>query len=246
MKLQIETNRRVESFDADLHNSLKISSLFNYMQDIASLHAEQLGVGYHTLQENKIFWVLSWAKVEISSLPAYGVKLKIKTWAKGKVRLFYMRDFIFYNEKGEEIIRATTAWLLLNAETKRMTDLARIGIELPSFPDEHAIEEYPQKFNFQTETTSEYNRKIYYSDIDINQHVNNARYIEFILDCYNREEHNEKKISSLTIGYKGETHFMDELKISRGPLSDNQSIDFIKAVRKEDSKDVFNALIQWK
>ena len=246
MNLQIEATRRVESFDADLHNKLKISSLFNYMQDIASFHAEQLGVGYHTLQENKIFWVLSWAKTEIQSLPSYGETLKIKTWAKGKHRLFYMRDFVFYNENSEEIIRATSAWLLLNSETKRMTDLSKIGIDLPSFPEEHAIEEYPGKFKFDVGVPSQFDRKIYYSDIDINEHVNNSRYIEFILDCYNQKEHNEKKISSLTIAYKGETHFMDELNIEKSSLSDESSADFIKAVRKEDSKEVFNALINWK
>ncbi|MDA3812019.1 MAG: thioesterase [Spirochaetaceae bacterium] len=246
MKLKFESTRRVESFDADLHNSLKISSIFNYLQDIASQHADMLGVGYNMLQENQIFWVLSWAKVEIKSLPSYGETMKIKTWAKGKERLFYMRDYIIYNDKGDELVKATSAWLLLDAKTKRMTDLSKIGLELPSFPEEHALKEYPGKFNYPMDGATHYDRKIFYSDIDINQHVNNARYIEFILDCYNQNEHNEKKVSSLTIGYKGETHFMDELEIFRSTLPEKKSTDFIKAVRKEDSRDIFNALIEWK
>ena len=156
MDLKIKTTRRVESFDVDLHNKLKISSIFNYMQDIASFHADSLGVGYKALQENKIFWVLSWARVEIESLPSYGETLKIKTWAKGKKRLFYMRDFIISDENDQEIIKATTAWLLLDAQTKRITDLIKKNLKLPSFPDEHAIEEYPGKFNFSLHETQEY------------------------------------------------------------------------------------------
>lgn len=240
MKLQIERIRRVESYDIDLHNNLKISSLFNYMQDAASFHAEELGVGYHTLQEHNIFWVLSWVKVEIVNLPSYGETVNIKTWAKGKNRLFYMRDFIFYDENGNEIIRATTAWLLLNSETKRISDLNKIGLVLPYFPEENAIDEYPGKFNFETKEEHFFLRKIYYSDIDINQHVNNARYIEIILDCYNKKEHNDKKIHSLTISYKGETHFMDELEIKKSSIVGRDSSDLIKAVRKEDYKEVFN------
>ncbi len=245
MELQIERTRRVESFDVDLNNRLKISSLFNYMQDTASFHAEKLGVGFETLQENNNFWILSWAKIEIVGLPSYNDTIKIKSWAKGKKRLFYMRDFILYNGNNEILIKATTAWLLLNSETKRISDLNRIGIKLPIFPDEHAIEEYPGKFNFQTDKEESFLRRIYYSDIDINQHVNNARYIEIILDCYNREEHQNKKIKSLTISYKGETHFMNELEIERSSLTDQESTDFIKAWRKGDSKEIFNALIEW-
>jgi len=245
MELKIETTRRVESFDADLHNKLKISSIFNYMQDIASFHADELGVGYKALQENKIFWVLSWAKVEIKKLPSYGETMTIKTWAKGKERLFYMRDFLIYNENGDEIIKATSAWLLLDAATKRMTDLKKVGLNLPSFPDEHAIREFPGKFNFPHEEGQPFNRRIFYSDIDINKHVNNSRYLEFILDCYSQEEHEEKTISSVTIAYKGETHFMDELIITRSKLTEQTNCDLLKAVRDSDSREIFNCLIKW-
>jgi len=246
MELKIETIRRVESFDADLHNKLKISSVFNYMQDIAAKHADDLGVGYRVLLENQIFWVLSWAKVEVKKLPSYGESVKIKTWAKGKNRLFYMRDFLIYNDRDEEIIKATSAWLLLDAKTKRMTDLTKIGMELPSFPEEHAIDEYPGKFNFLTNEEKLFRRKVFYSDIDINKHVNNSRYLEFILDCYNQSEHDKKEIKTVTISYKGETHFMDELTISRSSLTEESDSDILKAVRDSDSKDIFSCLINWK
>lgn len=246
MKLKIEIERRVESFDADLHNKLKISSIFNYMQDIAAKHADDLGIGYNALQENQIFWVLSWAKVEILSLPSYGDTVKIQTWAKGKNRLYYMRDFIITDNDGKEIIKATSAWLLLDASTKRMTDLTKIGLELPSFPKDHAIDEYPGKFKFQINEETNYMRKIMYSDIDINKHVNNSRYLEFILDCYNQEEHESKEIKTVTISYKGETHFMDDLNISRSPLVERTNADLIKAIRNDDSKEIFNCILQWK
>lgn len=246
MNLKIETERRVESFDADLHNKLKISSIFNFMQDIAAKHADELGVGYHALKENNIYWVLSWAKVEIcGDLPSYGENLKIETWAKGRHKLYYMRDFLLRNAAGEVIIKGTSAWLLLDVETKRLTDLSRLGLELPVFPEERAIKEYPGKFNFSLNESAITNRKVLYSDIDLNKHVNNSRYIEFILDCYNYEEHEKGHVKSVTIAYKGETHFMDELVISRASLSENESSDFIKAIRESDDKEIFNCLIQW-
>lgn len=246
MILKIETERRVESFDADLHNKLKISSLFNFMQDIAAQHADNLGVGYNILQKHQIFWVLSWAKVTIEALPSYGDRIKIQSWAKGKNRLFYMRDFIISNDRGEEIIRATSAWLLLNAQTKRVTDLEKIGLDLSSCPKEHAIDEYPGKYNFELNNETNYMRKILYSDIDINKHVNNSRYLEYILDCYNQADHESKELKTVTISYKGETHFMDELTISRSKLTEKTNHDFIKAVRNSDSKDIFNCLLEWK
>jgi len=246
MNLKISSVRRVESFEADLHNKLKISSIFNYMQDIAAKHADDLGVGYNVLQKNNIFWVLSWAKIEIEKpLPSYGESLTIETWAKGKHRLFYMRDFLLKNSSGEILIKGTSAWLLLDARTRRLTDLNRMGLELPTFPDNHAIEEYPGKFDFALGDARRSERTILYSDIDINKHVNNSRYLEFILDCYDDKEHEKGYVKSLIISYKGETHFMDKLKISRAPLQDREKCDFISAERESDTKEIFSCLIQW-
>lgn len=246
MDLRLQQKRRVESFDADMHNQLKISSVFNYMQDIAAKHADDLGVGYHALQENKIYWVLSWAKIEITgNLPSYGETVAIETWAKKKHRLYYMRDFLFRNKDEGIIIKGTSAWLLLDSQSGRLTDLKRIGMELPSFPEEQAIEEYPAKFEYICNEPLLSERTVLYSDIDINKHVNNSRYIEFILDCYNYEEHEKQQIKALTVSYKGETHFMDKLKISRASLRDQAGSDLVKAERESDNKDIFNCLILW-
>lgn len=246
MNLKLKEERRVESFDADLHNRLKISSIFNYMQDIASKHADRLGVGFHALKEQKTYWVLSWAKVEITGdLPSYGEPVGMETWPKGKHRLYYMRDFLIRNGSGDMIAIATSAWLLINAETKGLNDLAKMGLDLPFFPDDHAVREYPGKFRFEKEMEQHSERKILYSDIDINGHVNNSRYIEFILDCYSQREHEEHTVKSITIAYKGETRFMDRLAINRSAVKDRPGSDYLQAIREDDGKEIFNCLLEW-
>lgn len=92
---------KVRSYDVDSNNRLKISSFFNYMQDAASMHAENLNVGWQALQREGLLWVLSWIKIEFENYPKFEDTVKIKTWPKGKHKLYALRDFILYNEKNE-------------------------------------------------------------------------------------------------------------------------------------------------
>ena len=51
-----EDNLKVRAYDVDFKNKLKVSSIFNYMQDAASSHADNLNVGYKQLLKEELFW----------------------------------------------------------------------------------------------------------------------------------------------------------------------------------------------
>ena len=65
MKPIWETTLKIRAFDVDANNRLKVSTIFDYFQDAASNHAEELKVGYTDLISKGYFWVLSWVKLEI-------------------------------------------------------------------------------------------------------------------------------------------------------------------------------------
>jgi len=45
-----EESFKVRTYDVDFKNQLKVNSIFNFMQDVASEHAKELGVGWNDLQ----------------------------------------------------------------------------------------------------------------------------------------------------------------------------------------------------
>ena len=54
-----EENFRMRTYECEVDGRIKIFSLMQYLQEIASLHAGQLGLGFDKLSEMNGYWVLS-------------------------------------------------------------------------------------------------------------------------------------------------------------------------------------------
>ena len=138
---QADTTFTIASYEADLDGKLSLFALFNRFQDLAGIHANHLQVGYEQLQKLKLAWILSRIHVQIRSLPNWGDTVRLATWPKGVNRLFAMRDFSLKDGKGETLVLATTAWLLVDIGKNRPQRIESLQVDLrfPGAP--HAIEE---------------------------------------------------------------------------------------------------------
>jgi medium-chain acyl-[acyl-carrier-protein] hydrolase len=246
MQTFLEETHKIRTYDVDFNNRLKVSSIFNYMQDIAAEHADRLNFGYKDLKDSGLFWVLYWVKVKFEGFPKFEDKFTIKTWAKGKYKLYALRDFLLLNEKNEIFCRATSAWLLLNADTRRITDIKNLPSYRPALENEHALKDLPSKITVENKKESVFKKHVGYSSIDINQHVNNEKYIEFILDCYPEEFHIKNQIKNLTVSFLSETKFDDWLEIYLNKNIVENNTDYIEGVNQKNQKPVFQSLIEWK
>lgn len=71
----------VDVSHVDFSQRLKLSSLFIYFQDLAVLHAENLGIGMKSmLEKHNAIWVLARMRVDINRYPVWGEKITIETW----------------------------------------------------------------------------------------------------------------------------------------------------------------------
>ena len=89
------------------------------MMETAGRHAEKLGVGVRDLHAKGLTWVLARLHVRSAHIPGAGQSVHIATWPSGRHRLFAVREFRLSDEAGAEILRATSAWALMNMETRR-------------------------------------------------------------------------------------------------------------------------------
>lgn len=118
-----EEIKAIRAYDVDFNNKIKISSVFNMLQDVASVHADQLGLGFRDLNKLDLGWVLFWVKLNIERYPAFGDSVNIKTWPRCKFKLYSMRDYSMQDDgSGNTLLNATSAWLPINTKSKRITD----------------------------------------------------------------------------------------------------------------------------
>jgi len=239
-----EKQQKLSVYEFDSENKLKINSLFNYIQDIAAEHAESLLVGRKNLEQWNLFWVLSWVKVKIVGYPKFGESIRIKTWPKRQYRLFSLRDLLFYNQNDEVFAKVSTAWLLVNAKSMRATSVESLPIPINYHSEEDALTETPDKISALSPNKQlVFEKSIKYSDIDVNKHVNNAKYVEYLFDCYSKEELEQKTIKEITLSFLSEAKFDDEISIFREKLSVTSHI--FEAYNKSNEKLIFKAIIDW-
>ena len=141
-------------------------------------------------------------------------EVNLKTWHKGVAKLFYLRDFILSDKEENPMVLATTSWLIIDLNTRRLVrnnDLALSDTTM------HAIETPADKVVVPVDVEPELVRKhpVTWSEIDTNGHVNNVKYAVWALDAVKTEDIKERPLKELLINYDAEVMPGDIVKISR-------------------------------
>jgi acyl-ACP thioesterase len=234
----------VRSYDVDSSGKLRISSLFNYYQETAGKHATHLGAGYGVLQKLGLFWVLSRAKIRIHRLPAWGESIRLTTWPKGLDGVLFMRDFQLTSDQDGPLVDSSTGWLLLDSKGYKPHLPDALPASLPPNLRGHALEEPLRKLRPFDNLKMEYERKVLPSDLDVNQHVNNARYIDWIMDCYAPDEISSRSVQAMQVNYVGEATYGNVIHLYKGE-DPSGSADYIEGVNSVRGSRVMQALIEW-
>lgn len=209
-------NFTIPCYDTDASWRLKPTSFMNLAQEAAGLHAVHLGFGYDDLIVNNTAWILSRVHIEFLDTPKWRENITLTTWHKGLDRLFYLRDFILTDGNGKERVKATTSWLVLNLETRRLVRDPQL-MEEGTVNLENAIETPADKVQLpkDVEPVLAFEHVVGYSDVDMNGHANNAMYMQWAMDAVDYDIASARPVRELTINFNHETKAGDSVALYR-------------------------------
>lgn len=241
-----EEIRRVRGSDVDFQNHLRLNALFQYMSDAALHHAEQLHLGLFDLQKAGYFWVLAWARVEMERYPAFNDNVLIQTWPLRIYKRFILREFRFNDASSGAVLgRGRTAWLIVSAESGHSVQPEASGLAFRFGDYEPIMSALPARIPIQENVVPVYSRQIRMHDIDVNRHVNNARYVEFLLDAYTPADFEGGEINTFTISFLAETRFGTKLDI-KSTRTSAPGTDYLVAAHDETGKLAVQGLVTWR
>lgn len=206
----------VPCYDTDASWRLKPTSFMNMAQEAAGRHAVYLGFGYDDLIVSNTAWILSRVHVEFVDTPKWREELTLHTWHKGLNRLFFLRDFLVTDNEGKTRVKATTSWLVLNLETRRLVRDPKL-LEEGTVCTENVIETPADKVQMPKDAVPELVRRhtVSYSDIDTNGHTNNAMYMQWAMNSVDYETASSRPVKEFTINFNHETKAGDVVDIYR-------------------------------
>lgn len=205
----------VNTYDCDFEGRWKPTAFFQVMSESAANHADLLGVGYKAMLEVGYFWVLSRFKVRFLKYPQMGDLVHLKTWPKTiQQKLFYVRDYELFDQSEEPVALATSAWLVLDAKSRRLVPPASLpGLKLPSNPEAFALDEPLEKLKMDEDGEVKIRQTASYSAIDLVGHVNNTRYIDLICDSVDIAHYQTQEFDSLQINFDKEVRLGEEVEV---------------------------------
>jgi acyl-ACP thioesterase len=255
-KQSIWTERYAVSwYDTDITKTANLAAICNYLQETAWHHADHLNFGLRKGNEFEYIWALVRLLVKIDKYPAWTDNISVKTWHRGTEGLFAMRDFEILDASQNRIGCATSQWFILDPVTKRPQqavvdrEILRLTRHTP------VMEEQPEKIMIRGSLEFLSTEKARFAEIDMYGHVNNTRYVEWILNAIPPHIHKEKFISSFIIEYLHETKLGDVVDIfGQGlitedpgkPVVQYPGSTLVKGIRREDDQVIFRARLIWK
>jgi acyl-ACP thioesterase len=228
----------------DWEKKLSIPGLFLFLQEIAWEHANMWGFGFQELKEKDQFWVLAKLKVQISQYPQWNDELHLHTWSKEPEVLTAYRDFIGYDQHDRLMFKATSAWHILSMATGRPQRVDELKGSFPVPENLHALTHKPEKLPAPENGTTSEPLKVVLSDIDINLHVNNTRYIQWVLDSFPHDFAQSHKIIEIEVNFLQQAKLGDKYYITTQNIGDD--IYLSAAVRVEDNKALVNIRTVWR
>ncbi|WP_251554089.1 acyl-[acyl-carrier-protein] thioesterase [Neobacillus muris] len=228
--------------DVDFTKQLRLSTLFVYFQEIASLASENLGFGINYLEkEFGVAWILTRIRVEITRTPYWDEEITIETWPLEPGKVEFDRDFLVRDQNGKIIIRAVSKWVIMDIHSRKLRRSDKIGIYYPDNITERAIGGRLEKLKDYGSLETAYTKVIGYSDIDFNGHLNNSKYVDFIMDCFDVEDHKNYSIKTIDINFQHEALPGDIITLQKDVSAADQNLIYIEGVNQAENKVVFKA-----
>lgn len=188
----------------DINGACKLSALLDAMQFTAHMHNKAAHVGRDDLSTKGLSWVLFKTEVEIERYPSIGETITIQTFTKVSRYKFFPRYYLVLDCAGNVLCKAGSLWMLMNNTSRNAVSAVASGIVIPEEED-HEIPIKISTLSKKVEChaiSGQYSPL--YTDIDINGHVNNVRYVDVLCNSLGMKIMREKEINFVSIDYNYE------------------------------------------
>jgi acyl-ACP thioesterase len=241
-----EETYQIRTYEVDCRNRLSILSMFNFMQDAAGKHAQALGVSVRRLLSENYTWLLSRLKIKIASYPDINDRIQIATWPSGVQRLFALRDFELRNGSDQVIAAAVSAWLVIDVQRRRPVRILPFVDRLKPLEGRHILPDTLDKLPELNNRTYEKKFIARYGDLDVNQHINNVSFVEWVVEGVPSSLLNTSAPAQLEINFLAEAYYEDRILAACHPQDPDNTVFQHSLIRQQDGRELARARSVWR
>ena len=215
MKCEYSRSLTVLPSMCDASGRLGVPDTFALFMDIATEHAEQLGIGMNGLMKQGLFWLTARTRVRFHRHPAMVETVTARTWPEKPERSRCNRDYVL-EANGEILAEGKTEWMIMNLKTGRLyptdsvfpEDLELLEDRVLPGPFMRMSDDFTDLDDFGSYTVRS-------TDIDLGGHMNNAAYVRAIAGAFSASAWQEMDIHEMEVAFRAQCYEGSVLRIQR-------------------------------
>lgn len=225
MKCRFEKKYVVGPSDCDYTSRMSMPAAFDIFMDIASEHAESLGIGAGFMMETGMFWLTARTRVHFYSAPSVMKEVLISTWPHRPRGAQTIRDYRMASASGRVLAEGKTQWAVLNTRTGSLVKVEDVFPKDLDLVEEAVLEQPFGRISEDTSDCEEFaSYKVRSIDIDLGKHMNNVAYVRALFGAFSSEELIRLGINDCEVCYKRPCYEGDILKFYRRRIENGYDI----------------------
>jgi len=217
--MSYEQKIKILASDVDAFQHLRLSVLFRFLQEISIAHTEALGAGRDKTLDKGALWVISRMAVKQERPIEYDEHVVLESWPGETMHFIFPRYYRIRSEDtGETLLQGSGLWSLIWKEDRSIVIPSDLGVEIPG---DDRPDQFPMPGALDPpDLTEEFPRVVRFTDIDLNGHVNNTRYMDWLDDLYGATFHEQHFWKEFQVNYTKEIRADDPVVLQRGQEGD--------------------------
>lgn len=246
MKNYFEKQFELRYFEMNRSGEASSTTILTLLEETAADHCYSINHSLYDLEEQYIGWVLLSGIMKMDRYPKYKERITIRTWLSGYSAIRGIRENIIYDGKGNIIGRAKGLWVFFDIKRRRPIQIFDSIKEKWSFDQEESINynitkkiEAIDSANFVKEF------KVNQFDVDTNEHVNNIRYLQWMMESLPEEIIDNYYLHSIDGRFISEAQYGDTIiSYTERDIQENSFVHTIKT--QISNKTCATAKTKWK
>lgn len=203
----------LRSKDVDLYRRLRLSRLFELLQEASIRHTEQLGMGRDKTLDKGLLWVVTMQRCEIERLPEYDERITLTSWPGQMMHVFFPRYYRIADAQDNTLLSASAMWMLVDEKTRKMVFPDEWGVEIAGVTTGRELR-LPSGLK-KLPCAEEASFTVPFSYVDLNGHMNNTRYFDLAEDHIPAAAEG-RRLKAVSTEYTAEARFRDSLTLRWG------------------------------
>ncbi len=215
----LEERFQIKTYQCNEFGKMKLRHLFDCFQELASDHADRLGLGYEECLKKNCAWVCAKYHVLINKLPEFKDDIIIQTWPSKFMGPTGIREFIVKNLAGDVLVKAVSQWVIIDL-VKLRPMIAQNVFDCASLAEGNEVGLSLDKISAMTENNYINKENLRYDDVDVNHHINNAVYIALSEDALFDKFGKDVKVKEISVDFKKSAVLSDKEVLIKSLFSD--------------------------